>query len=431
MFQDTGDRQCIKQVIDMLKPEVVIPIHGEQPEKIKELTDKAVILQDRRNIRNKVKEQNIMNLNLNQIKEISMNRLKELYGDNIDQAILKRYNEEMEIIYKQEWESLFMVAHLITKKMKEDNQIIKPIGLTGSLFVAYLLGISYINPIDYNIPYETFIGTHGEKEPVIELRVGWKYLISPLRGYAEKLLGREKVIATVLSNYIKLELQINDNLRISMIGGDFPTKLRYLEEITGVSHNDININDNEILKLLEMKDISEILGYKSNVGKQIYTEINPQTLEHLVKAYALLHGTGVWDNNVENLIKTHSIKELPCSREDIFLYLNSKGIEKETSYKIMEFVRKGKFAKANADKHLLETWRGYTEIIQNYNIPEWYIKSLEKIKYMFPMAHSYNVIILDLYIAWYKLHYPNEYEQVMKVFDLKTKIESEDINYDY
>ena len=372
-----------------------------------------------------------MNLNLNQINEISMNRLKELYGEHIDQPILDRYNEEMEIICKQEWEELFIVAHLITKKMKEDNQIIMPMGCVGSLLVAYLLGISYINPIDYNIPYETFIGTHGEKPPFIELRVGWKYLIGPLKEYTEKLLGKEKVVATVPTNYIKLELQINDNLRINMTAGEFPTKLRYLEEITGVNHKDININGNEILKLLEMKDISEILGYKSNVGKQIYTEINPQTLEHLVKTYTLLYGTGVWDNNVENLIKTHSIKELPCSREDIFLYLNSKGIEKETSYKIMEFVRKGKFAKANAHEYLLEKWAEYTQVMQKHNIPEWYIKSLEKIKYMFPQAEGYNATILNLYIAWYKLHYPNEYEQVMKVFNLKTKIESEDMNYDY
>lgn len=96
-----------------------------------------------------------------------MNRLTEIYGDNIDQAILERYNAEMEIICKQEWEDLFMVAHLITNKMKEDNQIIMSMGCAGALFINYLLGISNINPIDYNIPYETFIGTHGEETPII------------------------------------------------------------------------------------------------------------------------------------------------------------------------------------------------------------------------------------------------------------------------
>ncbi len=372
-----------------------------------------------------------MNFNTDQIKEISKNRLKELYGEHIDQAILQRYNEEMGIICKQEWESLFIVAHLIAKKMKADNQLVRTLGSTSSLFIAYLLDISYINPIDYNIPYETFIGTHGEKTPCIELCVGWEYLIGPLKMYMEKLLGEEKVIATVPTSYVKLELQITDSLRISIKAGFFPTKLRYLEEITGVNHNDININDNEILKLLEMEDISQMLGYKSNVGKQIYTEINPQKIEHLAKAYNLLHGTGVWDNNVENLLKTHDIEELPCSREDIFIYLTSKGIERETAYKIMEFVRKGKFARANADKHLLEKWAEYTEVMQKHNIPEWYIKSLEKIKYMFPQAEGYNATILNLYIAWYKLHYPNEYRQVMKIFELKAKIEREDLNYDY
>lgn len=365
-----------------------------------------------------------MNLDLNQIKEISNKRLEELYGDNIDQAILERYNAEMEIICKQEWECLFMVAHLITKKMKEDNQFIMSMGCTGALFIGYLLGISNINPIDYNIPYETFIGTHGEKTPIINISVGWKYLIGPLKDYAEKLLGKENVVATIPTSFIKLELLINDNLKISMTEVNFPIILRYLEEITGIKHTDIELC-NEIPKLLEMENISKILGFASNTGKQIFTEVKPQNIENLVKVYNLLHGTGVWDNNVENLIKTQDIKELPCSREDIFLFLNSKSIEKEIAYNIMEFVRKGTFAKDNA------TWKEYTEIMKRYNIPEWYIKSLEKIKYMFPMAHAYNVMILNLYVAWYKLHYPNEYEQVMKISELKAKIESKDLNYEY
>lgn len=366
-----------------------------------------------------------MNLSSKQIKEITMSRLKELYGEDIEQAILERYNTELEIICKQEWESVFMVAHLITKKMKEDNQIIIPVGCTSSLFIAYLLGISRINPINYNIPYETFIGTHGEETPNIELRVGWKYLIGPLKSYAEKLLGREKVVATIPYNYIKLELLINDNLSISIIAGNFPIRLRYLEEITGVKHSDIEINNKEIEKLLKIKEISQILGFQSDKGNQIFTGVKPQNIDHLVKAYNLLYGIGIWNNNVETLVRTHDIAELPCSRDDIFLYLNSKGIERETAYKIMEFVRKGKCAKDNV------TWKEYSEVMIKYNIPEWYIKSLEKIKFLLPTAHNYNVVIINLYIAWYKLYYPNEYEQVMKVFDLKTKIESEDMNYDY
>lgn len=365
-----------------------------------------------------------MNLNSEQIKEITTSKLKELYGDHIDQAILERYNAEMEIICKQEWEDLFMVAHLITKKMKADNQIIKSMGCVGSLFIAYLLGISCINPIDYNIPYETFTGAYGEGTPNIELRIGWKYLIGPLKSYAEKLLGREKVASTILTNYIKLELLINDTHSISISAGNFPTKLRYLEEITGVNHNDININDNEIEKLLKMEGISQILGFQSDKGNQIFTEVKPQKIEHLVKAHNLLYGIYVWSENIENLIKTHNIEELPCSRDDIFLYLNSKGIEKEIAYNIMEFVREGKCAKSNA------TWKEYSEVMIKYNIPEWYIKSLEKIKLMFPMAQAYTVIILRLYVAWYKLHYPNEYEQVKKVFDLKAKIIKRDMNYE-
>lgn len=377
-----------------------------------------------------VKGENIMNLNSEQIKEITMNTLKELYGEDIDQAILERYHAEMEIICKQQWENLFMVAYLITRKMKEDNQIIMPTGCSSSSFVAYLLGISNINPIDYNIPYETFIGTHGEKTPIIELRIDWKYLIGRLKKYVEDLLGREKCIAYIPNFYIKLEILTNDNLTINLIADDLPAQIRCLEEITKVKHNDIQINDNEIQKLLEREGISKILGYQSNIGKQIFSEIKPRKIEHLVKAYTLLHA-GLWENNVENLVKTHDIEELPCSRDDIFLYLNSKDVEKEVAYNIMEFVRKGKFAKGNTNKQILEKWEEYTEIMKKHNIPEWYIKSLEKIKYMFPKAHAYNVTILSLYVAWYKLYYPNEYEQVMKVLDLKAKIESEDMNYEY
>ena len=366
-----------------------------------------------------------MNFDFRQMKEISNKRLKELYGNNIEQAILERYNAEMEIVCNQKWENVFMVAHLITKKMKKDNQIINLTGCASALFINYLLEISNINPINYNIPYETFIGIKGEKIPAFELVVNWKYLIGPLKKYTEELLGKEKVIVSVPTNYIKLELLINNNLKISIIAGDSPTPLRYLEEITGIKYNEIKLDNNEILKLLEVEDISSILGFQSKTSKQIFTDIRPKNVEHLVKAYNLFHGTGIWNNNVENLIKTHNINELPCSRDDIFLYLTSKGIDKEISYNIMEFVGKGKHFRDNA------TFKKYTEVMIKYNIPEWYIKSLEKIKYMFPMSHTYNVIIQNLYIAWYKLHCPSEYEQVMKVLCLKANIEKTDLNYEY
>ena len=366
-----------------------------------------------------------MNFDFRQMKEISNKRLKELYGNNIEQAILERYNAEMEIVCNQKWENVFMVAHLITKKMKKDNQIINLTGCASALFINYLLEISNINPIDYNIPYETFIGIKGENTPAFELVVNWKYLIGPLKKYVEKLLGKEKVIVSALTNYIKLELLMKDNIKISIIAGDFPTPLRYLEEITGIKYHEINLDNNEILKLLEMEDISSTLGFQSKTSKQIFTDISPKNIEHLVKVYNLFHGTGIWDNNVENLIKTHNINELPCSRDDIFLYLTSKGIDKEVAYNIMEFIGKG--------RHLRDTvtFEKYTEVMIKYNIPEWYIKSLEKIKYMFPMSHTYNVIMQNLYIAWYKLHYLREYEQVMKVLCLKANIEKTDLNYEY
>ena len=137
-----------------------------------------------------------MNFDFKQIKEISNKRLKELYGNNLDQAILERYNAEMEIICNQKWENVLMVAHLITKKMKKDNQNINLTGCASALFINYLLEISNINPINYNIPYETFIGIKGEKIPAFELVVNWKYLIGPLKKYTEELLGKEKVIVS-------------------------------------------------------------------------------------------------------------------------------------------------------------------------------------------------------------------------------------------
>ena len=366
-----------------------------------------------------------MNIDFKQMNEISNKRLKELYGNNVEQTILKRYNAEMEIICNQKLEDVFMVAHLIAKKMKEDNQIINITGCASALFINYLLGISDINPIDYNIPYETFIGIKGESTPDFELVVNWKYLIGPLKRYAEELLGKERVIVSAPTNYIKLELLMKDNLKINIIAGDFPTLLRYLEEITGIKYHEINLNNNEISKLLEMEDISLILGFQSKTSKQIFTDINPKNIEHLVKAYNLIHGTGIWSNNIENLIKTHNINELPCSRDDILLYLISKGIDKDVAYNIMEFVGKGKHLRDNAK------FKKYTKVMIKHNIPKWYIKSLEKIKYMFPTSHTYNVIIQNLYIAWYKLHYPNEYEQVMKVLCLKANIEKADLNYKY
>ena len=134
-------------------------------------------------------------------------------------------------------------------------------------------------------------------------------------------------------------------------------------------------------------------------------DTRPTTFDELIRISGLSHGTDVWLGNAQSLIEagTVTLTEAICCRDDIMIYLIKQGVPPNPAFKIMETVRKGKALKDP------EKWKEYVELMKEHNVPEWYIKSCEKIKYMFPKAHAAAYVTNAFRIAWFKVHEPKAY----------------------
>ena len=120
----------------------------------------------------------------------------------------------------------------------------------------------------------------------------------------------------------------------------------------------------------------------------------------------IAHGTGTWIDNGEELFRDgHIISDIPSLRDDVFLLLESYGVDRETAFEIAEYVRKGKL------KNDTEMTKKYIRLMQEAKVPEWYIKSLGKIFYMFPKAHSVAYVMNAVRLAWFKVYYPTEFDK--------------------
>lgn len=208
---------------------------------------------------------------------------------------------------------------------------------------------------------------------------------------------------------------IHDNLlKFDILGHDNPTALRMLKDLTGIDEKDIPNHDEKTMSLFNSLDAlgikpDDLLGettgaisipeFGTKFVREMLKDTHPNSFADLIRISGLSHGTDVWLGNAKELIKDgHTLKDVIGCRDDIMVYLINHKIEPLLSFQIMEDVRKGKKIKPNDQ-----------EVLRKNNIPEWYIESCNKIKYMFPKAHATAYVMHAWKFAWYKLNYPLEY----------------------
>ena len=221
--------------------------------------------------------------------------------------------------------------------------------------------------------------------------------------------------ATTHFNYHDIEDCL---LKLDILGHDNPTIFKMIKELTGIDPETIPMDDKEVMSLFTS---TKALGVTPEqiecevgcLGLPEFTrfvigivlETKPTTFAELVKISGLSHGTDVWNGNAQELVRNNvcPFKETIGCRDDIMVYLSNHGIEPLDAFKIMELVRKGR------QKKMKDKWDEYKKLLKEKNIPDWYIDSCDKIKYMFPKAHATAYVSAAWRIAWYKINRPIEY----------------------
>ena len=203
-------------------------------------------------------------------------------------------------------------------------------------------------------------------------------------------------------------------LKLDMLGHDDPTVIRMLQDLTGIDPKSIPLDDKETMSIFTStkalgvtpEQINSKVGsfgvpeFGTKFVRDMLVDTKPTTFEELIRISGLSHGTDVWLNNAQTLIQNNiaTLSEAICTRDDIMIYLIKQGLPPDKAFKIMESVRKGKGLKPDQE-----------EIMRANNVPEWYIESCKKIKYMFPKAHAVAYVTMAFRIAWFKVHYPLAY----------------------
>ncbi|WP_083273296.1 PolC-type DNA polymerase III [Geosporobacter ferrireducens] len=200
-------------------------------------------------------------------------------------------------------------------------------------------------------------------------------------------------------------------LKLDILGHDVPTIIRMLQDLTGLEPTQIPLDDQETVKIFTSLEPLKIVydDFECETGslgipefgtkfvRQMLVDTKPTTFAELVRISGLSHGTDVWLNNAQDLVRQGiaELKDVISTRDDIMNYLIYKGLPPKSAFKIMENVRKGKGLNS-ADE----------EIMKQNNVPQWYINSCNKIKYMFPKAHAAAYVMMSFRIAYFKVHYP-------------------------
>ena len=491
-----------------------------------------------------------------QLREICYNKAHSMYGENLPEVVTERLERELNSIISNGFAVMYIIAQKLVWKSNEDGYLVGSRGSVGSSFVATMAGITEVNPLSphyyckkchysdfesdevrayaggcgwdmpdkacpvcgeplvkdgFDIPFETFLGFKGNKEPDIDLNFSGDYQ-SNAHKYTEVIFGagqtyRAGTIGTLadktafgyvknyyeergqgkrnceidrivqgctgirrstgqhpggiivlplgeeINSFTPVQHPANDTqtdiitthfdyhsidhnlLKLDILGHDDPTMIKTLEEYISspAMDNEYNETDHKFVATdipLDDQDVmalfhgTEVLGIKpDDIGGcpvgclgipefgtdfviQMVVDTKPQTLSDLIRISGLSHGTDVWLNNAQELIRSGkaTISTAICTRDDIMTYLINKGLDSEESFTIMERVRKGTVAKGKCKE-----WPEFKKDMAEHDVPDWYIWSCEKIKYMFPKAHAAAYVMMAYRIAYCKINYPLAY----------------------
>ena len=473
---------------------------------------------------------------------ICYTRAHEIYGPELPAIVEERLKRELHSIISNGFAVMYIIAQKLVWKSVEDGYLVGSRGSVGSSFVATMAGITEVNPLSphyycskchyvdfdsdevkayagkagvdmpdkkcpvcgeplhkdgFDIPFETFLGFNGDKEPDIDLNFSGEYQ-SKAHKYTEVIFGagqtfRAGTIATLadktaygyvrkyfeeqgktkrrselerlalgctgvrrstgqhpggivvlplgqdINSFTPVQHPANDMetdtvtthfdyhsidhnlLKLDILGHDDPTMIRALQDMTGVDPLTIPLDAPEVMSLFQSTEAlgitpDQIGGTKlgalglpefgTDFAMQMVIDAKPQSFSDLVRISGLSHGTDVWLGNAKTLIQEGkaTLSTAVCTRDDIMTYLIQMGMESEKAFKIMEAVRKGVVAKGKCEK-----WPEWKEDMKAHNVPDWYIWSCEKIKYMFPKAHAAAYVMMAWRIGYCKIHYPLAY----------------------
>jgi DNA polymerase-3 subunit alpha (Gram-positive type) len=405
------------------------------------------------------------------IVSVCHSRAAEIYGENLPAPVAERLDKELVSIVRNGFSSLYMVARALVKKSEEAGYMVSTRGSVGASLVAYLLGISEFDPLEYGLPFEVFGGLDGERTPdmglnfdseyqaeamkhlteifgedkvfragsvrTINNRTAWLHVndyfkenklprsrenlaksIEGVKKFTSQFPGRQMIIPPDkdIFDFTPVEL-INDiptahfdyrdlqntTYKLDILRHAVPTKLKRLTELTGVDINAITLDNKETLEIFINAETYGIPEFDTRFVRNLILKANPKSFTDLIQISGFFHSSGGWYDNADKLIISGEaiLSEVIALRDDIMVYLIERGVNRKIAFEVMENVRKDK---GLTDEHSL--------IIKSAGVPEWYIKSCERIEYLFSKAHAVAYTLNAFRLAWFKVHFPKEFYKV-------------------